>query len=146
MLIPQDFRTAMPDGEAEDAESGQHKPQLEDSEGSFVHCMCYTVTSSEALFRRPAWPDDAILKIQTNVIYFQHARWVKTLSWTGFFDDNGYFQYRIPRNLKIFARKWQPQFVQVHTGDLNSICTALFVALLPVYHLWLYSMIFIVII
>ncbi len=36
MLVPLDFCTAMPDGEAEDAESEHYQPQLEDSEGSFV--------------------------------------------------------------------------------------------------------------
>jgi len=53
----------------------------------------------------------------------------------GFFNDNRHFQYRIPQDEQIFATKWQRQFVQVHTGDLNSISTALFVALLPLYHL-----------
>jgi hypothetical protein len=46
MLVPLNFRTATPDGEAEGADSGQHQPQLEDSEGSFV---CATLL----LVRRP---------------------------------------------------------------------------------------------
>jgi hypothetical protein len=43
MLVPLDFLTATPDGEAEDAESGQHQPQLEDSEGSFVYATLLLV-------------------------------------------------------------------------------------------------------
>ncbi len=42
-----------------------------------------------------------------------------------FFVDNIHFHYRIPQDEQIFATKWQWQFVQIHTGDLNAISTAL---------------------
>ena len=36
MLVSLDFRTATPDGEAQDAESGEYQPQLEGPQGSVV--------------------------------------------------------------------------------------------------------------
>jgi hypothetical protein len=65
MLVPVDFRTATPDGEAEDAESGQHQPQRKILKDLLYVLHCYQFGG---LIPPASLPDDAILNIQTNII------------------------------------------------------------------------------